>query len=130
VDEIQKFGQMVLGLIGKLVRRKQEQQYDFSLSLADQEFESEAGFSLRMLVGMDSDNLSAFISNHPELTPANLDLLAGLLIEIADDPGSDSTEYLTCALRLLDKADESDRTFSMERQEKRMIIGQRVKGDA
>ena len=82
VDEIKKFGQMVMGLIGKLVQNKRSQQYDFNLSMADLEFESEAGFTLKMLMEMDLKNLNAFLANHHELNSENIELLADLLIEI------------------------------------------------
>jgi len=122
LDEIQKFGQMILGLLGKLVRERQSEQYDFSLALADQEFEEEAGFSLRMMVGMDDHNLEAFLANHPELNADNLDLLASLMIEISKAPASDPKDFLLCAERLLNHADEMDKTFNLERQKKREYI--------
>jgi hypothetical protein len=127
VDEIQKFGQMVMGLIGKLVKRRQSEQYDFSLTLADQEFEKEAGFNLRMLTGMSPESLEAFIGNHPELTPANLDILSDLLIEISDDPGCDTSLFLGCARQLLDIAEKMDKTFTLERAGKREFINERLK---
>jgi len=122
LDEIQKFGQMVLGLIGKLVRKRQSEQYDFSLALADQEFEEEAGFSLRMLASMTPESLEAFVSNHRELTPGNLDILSDLLVEISDDPGCDTFQFLGCARQLLDIAENMDKTFNLERQDKREYI--------
>lgn len=127
IDEIQKFGQMVMGLIGKLVRRRQSEQYDFSLALADQEFEQEAGFSLRMLAGMTPESLEAFVDHHPELTPANLDILSDLLIEISDDPGCDTRQFLGCARQLLDIAENLDKTFTLERAGKREFINERLK---
>jgi hypothetical protein len=127
VDEIQKFGQMVMGLIGKLVKRRQSEQYDFSLTMADQEFEKEAGFSLRMLAGMTPESLEAFISNHPELTPGNLDFLSDLMIEISDDPGCDTRQFLGCARQLLDISENMDKTFTLERAGKREFINERLK---
>jgi len=127
VDEIQKFGQVVMGLIGKLVRRRQSEQYDFSLNMADQEFEEEAGFSLRMLAGMTPESLEAFVSNHRELTPGNIDILCDLLIEISDDPGCDTREFLGCARQLLDIAENTDKTFTLERAGKREFINERLK---
>jgi hypothetical protein len=122
VDEIQKFGQMVMGLIGKFVRRRQSQQYDFSLSMADLEFESEAGFTLKMLMEMDSGNLDAFLSNHRELNSENIELLADLLIEISDDPGVDSRLSLSRAGELLQIIDVRERTYAIERAGKMDFI--------
>jgi len=126
IDEIQKFGQMVLGLIGKLAKRRQEEQYDFSLSMADQEFESEAGFSLRMLAEMDPGSLDAFIRNHPELNATNLELLADLLIELSDDPGCDPKTFLSRGRDLLEKVTGLDKTFSAEREGKIAFINSRL----
>jgi hypothetical protein len=126
LDEIQKFGQMVLGLIGKLSRRRLEQQYDFSLSMADQQFESEAGFSLRMLAEMSPDSLDAFVNNHPELNAYNLELLADLLIELSDDPGCDPATFLGRARDLLERVTAIDKTFSAEREGKIEFIASRL----
>lgn len=115
IDEIQKFGQMVMGLIGKLVENKRMQRYDFNLSMADLEFESEAGFTLKMLIDMDSNNLNAFLANHRELNTENIELLADLLIEISDDPGIISRASLSRARELLQIIDERDKTYSIER---------------
>lgn len=115
LDEIQKFGQMVMGLIGKMVQNKRSQQYDFSLSMADLEFESEAGFTLKMLMEMDSKNLDAFLSNHSELNSENIELLADLLVEISDDPGIMPRVSFSRARDLLKIVDIRDNTYSIER---------------
>ena len=115
VDEIQKFGQMVMGLIGKLVQNKRSQQYDFNLSMADLEFESEAGFTLKMLMEMDLKNLNAFLANHHELNSENIELLADLLIEISDDPGIVPRVSLSRARDLLQIVDVRDKTWAIER---------------
>jgi len=130
VDEIQKFGQMVMGLIGKLTKSRQTQQYDFNLSMADLEFESEAGFTLKMLIEMDSANLEAFLANHRELNSENVELLADLLIEISDDPGVATEQALSRARDLLQLVDVKERTYAMERAGKIEFIdgklGQKV----
>jgi hypothetical protein len=115
LDEIQKFGQMVMGLIGKLVQNRRSQQYDFNLSMADLEFESEAGFNLKMLMEMDKENLEAFLANHHELNSENIELLADLLIEISDDPGIVPKVSLSRARDLLQIIDVRDKTYSVER---------------
>lgn len=122
LDEIQKFGQMVTGLIGKLVENKRSQQYDFSLSMADLEFESEAGFTLKMLIEMDSENLNAFLANHHELNSENIELLADLLIEISDDPGIVPLLALSRARELLQVVDARERTYAIERAGKLEFI--------
>jgi hypothetical protein len=126
IDEMQKFGLMVMGLIGKLAKRSESLTYNFSFSMADQEFESEAGFSLRMLAEMNPASLDAFIQNHPELNPANLELLADLLIELSDDPGCDPAVFLSRANDLLVKATNLDKTFSAEREGKTAFIASRL----
>jgi hypothetical protein len=127
VDEIQKFGQMVMGLIGKLVQQRQSQQYDFTLSMADLEFESEAGFTLKMLIEMDSSNLEAFLANHHELNSENTELLADLLIEISDDPGISTHQALTRAGELLRIVDVKERTYALERAGKLDFIEGKLK---
>jgi len=128
LDEIQKFGQMVMGLIGKLVQNKRSQQYDFNLSMADLEFESEAGFTLKMLMEMDSKNLNAFLANHDELNSENIELLADLLIEISDDPGIVPQTSLSRARDLLQIVDVRDKTYSVERAGKLDFIEGKLKG--
>ncbi len=115
VDEIQKFGQMVMGLIGKLVQSRLTQQYDFNLSMVDLEFESEAGFTLKMLIEMDSTSLEPFLANHRELNSENIELLADLLIEISDDPGVVTKHALSRAKELLQFVDVKERTYAIER---------------
>ena len=127
LDEIQKFGQMVMGLIGKLVQNKRSQQYDFNLSMADLEFESEAGFTLKMLMEMDAKNLEAFLANHHELNTENIELLADLLIEISDDPGIVPQVSLTQARNLLLIVDIRDKTYSIERSGKLDFIAGKLK---
>jgi hypothetical protein len=129
LDEIQKFGQMVMGLIGKLVQNKRSQQYDFNLSMADLEFESEAGFTLKMLMEMDSKNLNAFLANHHELNSENIELLADLLIEISDDPGIVPKLSLARARELLQIVDLRDKTYSVERAGKLEFITGKLKGN-
>ena len=116
LDEIRKFGQMVIGLLGKLQRLKENVLYHSAFSMADQEFESESGFSLRMLTEMNTESLTAFLDNHPELTPDNLELLADLLIELSDDPGCDPRAFLTRAKDLLGLAIQRDKTWSAGRE--------------
>lgn len=127
VDEIQKFGQMVMGLIGKLMQSRQSQQYDFTLSMADLEFESEAGFTLKMLIEMDSANLNAFLANHHELNSENIELLADLLIEISDDPGIAQKQSLARAGELLQIVDERERTYAIERAGKLDFIAGKLR---
>lgn len=127
VDEIQKFGQMVMGLIGKLSQNKRSQQYDFNLSMADLEFESEAGFTLKMLIEMDSKNLEAFLANHHELNSDNIELLADLLIEISDDPGIVPRASLSRARDLLQIVDVRDKTWAIERAGKLHFIEGKLK---
>ena len=127
VDEIQKFGQMVMGLIGKLVQQRQSQQYDFTMSMADLEFESEAGFSLKMLIEMDSANLAPFLANHHELNSENTELLADLLIEISDDPGISTHNALSRARELLQIVDVKERTYALERAGKLDFIEGKLK---
>ena len=115
VDEIRKFGQMVLGLLGKLQQRRLAQKYDFNLSMADLEFESEAGFTLKMLIEMESASLEAFLAAHHELNSENTELLADLLIEISDDPGIDVRKALARAKELLQIVDARERTYAIER---------------
>lgn len=124
VDEIQKFGQMVMALLGKLVKKRQSEQYDFDLSMADYEFESEAGFSLKMLIGMDSVSLVNFLATHPELNFENIELLANLLIEISDQPGIPLVPCLERADELLRLVDEKSKTFSVERAGKLAYISE------
>jgi hypothetical protein len=126
LDEIYKFGQMVLGLIGKLAARKKMEHYDFTLSMADQEFENEAGFSLRMLTEMNPESLQAFCENHRELNAENLELLSDLLVEISDDPGCNTRLFLKTAGDLLEMATTKDKTFSMERAGKADFISARL----
>jgi hypothetical protein len=90
--------------------------------MADQEFESEAGFSLRMLSEMDRENLEAFLKNHPELSVENLELLADLMIEISDDPGCNQRNFLAVAKILIEIAIERDKTWSAERMGKLAFI--------
>jgi hypothetical protein len=127
LDEIQKFGQMVMGLIGKLVQNRRSQQYDFNLSMADLEFESEAGFNLKMLMEMDKENLEAFLANHHELNSENIELLADLLIEISDDPGIVPKVSLSRARDLLQIIDVRDKTYSVERAGKLDFIDGKLK---
>jgi hypothetical protein len=127
VDEIQKFGQMVMGLIGKLSQNKKSQQYDFNLSMADLEFESEAGFNLKMLMEMDLKNLDAFLSSHYELNSENIELLADLLIEISDDPGIVPEVSLSRARDLLQIVDQRDKTYSVERAGKLDFIAGKIR---
>jgi hypothetical protein len=127
LDEIQKFGQMVMGLIGKLVQNRRSQQYDFNLSMADLEFESEAGFNLKMLMEMDKENLEAFLANHHELNSENIELLADLLIEISDDPGIVPKVSLSRARDLLQIIDVRDKTYPVERAGKLDFIDGKLK---
>lgn len=127
LDEIRKFGQMVLGLIGKFVENRLTQKYDFNLSMADLEFESEAGFTLKMLIEMDSANLEAFLANHHELNSENTELLADLLIEISDDPGIVTNLALARARELLQIVDARERTYAVERAGKLVFIEGRLK---
>ncbi|MFA6128281.1 MAG: hypothetical protein WC699_13345 [Bacteroidales bacterium] len=127
LDEIRKFGQMVLGLIGKFVEKRLNQRYDFNLSTADLEFESEAGFTLKMLIEMDSKNLEAFLANHHELNPENIELLADLLIEISDDPGIEPRLSLVRARELLMIIEQQDKTYSVERAGKLEFIAGKLK---
>ncbi len=127
VDEIQKFGQMVMGLIGKLVQSRMTQKYDFNLSMADLEFESEAGFTLKMLMEMDASNLEAFLANHRELNSENIELLADLLIEISDDPGIVPQLALTRAKELLEIVDVHERTYALERAGKLDFIAGKLR---
>jgi len=124
VDEIQKFGQMVMALFGKLVKKRQSEQYDFDLSMADYEFESEAGFSLKMLIGMDTTSLKNFLAQHPELNFENMELLANLLIEISDQPGIAAVPCLERAGELLQLVDEQSKTYSVERAGKLAYISE------
>lgn len=129
VDEIQKFGQMVMGLIGKLAQNRQTQKYDFNISMADLEFESEAGFTLKMLIEMESDSLNAFLKSHRELNSENIELLADLLIEISDDPGIITWHALARAKELLMYIDITDRTYSVERAGKLDFLEGKLKND-
>jgi len=128
VDEIQKFGQMVMALLGKLVKKRKSQQYDFNLSMADLEFESETGFSLKMLIEMDSKSLNAFLDKHYELNPENVELLADVLIEISDDPGINTRMSLARAMELLKIIDERSKTYSAERAGKMAFIHDKIEG--
>jgi len=127
VDEIQKFGQMVLGLIGKLQQNRRSQQYDFNFSMADLEFESEAGFTLKMLIEMDSENLEPFLLGHRELNSENTELLADLLIEISDDPGINTHQALSRAKEMLQFVDTRERTYAIERAGKLDFIEGKLK---
>jgi len=127
LDEIQKFGQMVMGLIGKLAESRLTQKYDFNLSMADLEFESEAGFTMKMLIEMDSKNLDAFLASHHELNSENIELLADLLIEISDDPGIVPQLSLSRARELLQIVDARERTYAIERAGKLEFIAGKLK---
>jgi hypothetical protein len=126
LDEIYKFGQMVLGLIGKLKARQKSEHYDFTWSMADQEFEGEAGFSLRMLTEMNPESLQAFCKNHRELNTQNLELLSDLLVDLSDDPGCNTRMFLKTAGDLLEIATQKDKTFSIERTGKADFISARL----
>jgi hypothetical protein len=128
LDEIRKFGQMVMGLIGKFVEHRLTQKYDFNLSVADLEFESEAGFTLKMLIEMDSANLEAFLANHHELNSENIELLADLLIEISDDPGIVPKLALSRARELLQIVDDREKTYAIERAGKMDFIQGKLNG--
>ncbi len=128
VDEIRKFGQMVLGLIGKLQQSRLAQQYDFNLSMADLEFESEAGFTLKMMIEMEPGSLEAFIDAHHELNSENTELLADLLIEISEDPGIDTRQALARAKELLEFVDRRERTYALERAGKMDFIEAKLNG--
>ncbi|MCX6226055.1 MAG: hypothetical protein NTV01_15100 [Bacteroidia bacterium] len=127
LDEIRKFGQMIMGLMGKLVENRLTQKYDFNLSMADLEFESEAGFTMKMLIEMDSKNLDAFLASHHELNSENIELLADLLIEISDDPGIVPQLSLSRARELLQIVDARERTYAIERAGKLEFIAGKLK---
>jgi hypothetical protein len=95
--------------------------------MADLEFESEAGFTLKMLMEMDLKNLNAFLANHHELNSENIELLADLLIEISDDPGIVPRVSLSRARDLLQIVDVRDKTWAIERAGKLDFIEGKLK---
>lgn len=125
--EIEKIGQMILGIIGKLRAKKETEEFHNGLTLANQGFEEETGMTLEMLVKMDGVNLEAFFKNHPELNTANQELLADLLIDIGDEKISEPTDYFRQAKTILEHIDRQEKTFSMERAGKLEYLSQILK---
>ena len=126
LDEIGKFGRMILGLIGKLRDGRASGQYEFNMSMVDLELEGESGFTLKMLIAMNESSLEAFLANHRELDDANTELLAELLMEVADDPGVDATAALARARDLLRMVDQRTRTWSADRTSRIDYINSRI----
>ncbi len=116
--EIEKIGQMILGIMGKLQSKKQTKEFHAGLNLANQEFDEEIGMSLEMFAGMDPDSLDAFFKNHPELNSTNQELLADLLIDIGEEISDEPIVYFRQALQILNRIDLDGKTFSMERSGK------------
>ena len=117
--EIEKIGQMIMGMIGKLQPKKSTTEYHAGLKLANQEFEYETGLSLEIFAGMDRKSLDAFLENHPELDANNQELLADLLTDIGEESEGYSEDkprmYFSQALVLLQRLDQDKKTFSFER---------------
>ena len=124
--EIEKIGQMLLGILGKLRMQREDQEYAYGLTMADQEFEEETGITFSLLAGMNPSSLTAFFKNHPELQGENTELVADLIIEIAEQQKDETAKYLQLAIRLLHMIDERDRTFSLERAEKLTYLTERL----
>jgi len=116
--EIEKIGQMLLGIMGRLRKKKNRKEYHAGLTLANQEFAEEAGLSLDMLARMDPASLDAFFDNHPELNVPNQELLAELLTDIGEEISDEPEYYLMQALYILERIDRKEKTFSMERAAK------------
>ena len=113
--EIEKIGQMLRGIMGKLRKKKNREEYYAGLTLASQEFEEEAGFSIDMLAHMNEASLEAFLANHPEINVDNQELLAELLTDIGNEISDEPEVYFRQALNILERIDRVEKTFSMER---------------
>jgi hypothetical protein len=113
--EIEKIGQMLMGIMGKLRRKKNRKEYHAGLTIANQEFADETGLSFDMLARMDPASLDAFFANHPELNIPNQELLAELLTDIGNEISDEPEIYFRQALNILERIDRVERTFSMER---------------
>lgn len=116
--EIEKIGKMLLGIVGKLRSKKATKDFHAGLTLANLEFEEELGMSLEMLARMNRANLDAFLKNHPELNTSNQESLADLLMDIGEEISDEPLVYFTQALQILNRIDQVERTFSIERSGK------------
>ena len=119
--EIQKISELLLGLIGKLIRKK-----DVSIEKTEAEIESglvENIEALKDFFQLSSEEIIEVYKNNQALNADNLELLANLLFEmgvLANEKGDTGrmTENLTRAIDIYDFIDNEGNTFSFMRNSK------------
>ena len=121
MKEIEKIGLLLQGLLGRLIARKE----NLSITV-DNGFEetnellfNETGFELDKFIVMDYSESKDYISAFKGLNTVNLEMLADILFQTGIASGPEKAKiFLEKALQIMQLCNETDKTFSFERETK------------
>jgi hypothetical protein len=119
--EIEKIGAMIMGMIGKMRRRKEEgeQSNEDEFSEWKVELRENASLDLDVLLHTELQDFATFFERQKGYNEANTELIADLLVQIAKNPiGYDARELKMKALEIYQYLDTSSKTYSFERVNK------------
>ena len=119
--EIEKIGTVVRAIMGRISGTETEEAITVG-----HEFEQttewmvqETGFSLMKVLTMEKQPLKEYIASFRGFNVANMELLAGLFYHTGIRyPEGEQERFLLKALQLYELCNETDHTFSLERERK------------
>jgi hypothetical protein len=119
--EIEKMGIVLRAILGRLTGNND----NLAISI-DNEFEqtneqlfNETGFALKHFLSLDESESISYLSQFKGINTLNLELLADIILQIAEnEPDDKKIAFLKKALLLYKLCESNDKTFSFERVDK------------
>jgi hypothetical protein len=117
--EIEKIGMMLAGIINRIAGSREsyatspEKPFENEKELVMEE----AGIDLDKLISLEKQDIPAYIQTCTGFSPANMELLAGLLLEMGKNCGAPLNRvYLRKSLDIYELCTSGDKIYSMERE--------------
>ena len=118
---IEQLGMVLRGLITGLLGGRDPGEAAMATAQAEQALDEALQLQPGTIATLPATDLLQHLQHRPDCTEANLDLLADLLIALADAPGQDigqAAHYRQQALALMEHLNATGNTFNMERHGK------------
>jgi len=124
MDQIEHLGQALAQIFSKLFGLSNEGKVPEAIEMTSQSLKTELGLDLTEISSIPKGDLISTLQNDKKLNYANLELLANILLLVADETCIDNPEseeglnlYSKC-LEIYSHLNERDLTYSFERESK------------
>lgn len=124
--EIDKLGKVLAKVLAGLLGLKSEGKLSDGIAVTNQSLKAELDFDLDTLLALPENELLPFLAGTKKLSNVQMELIADLLFESADESSAHYLSRYSCALAIYEALRDNELTYSISRHYRIELIRQAI----